>query len=399
MVHDQAVRLGGRGGRVAISVAGRRVTYAELESLIDQQHIPGSGLLDTAGFDVVDTLVAVFSAAQHGFAVLVRDSEAPSPLIDGLDRGLPAGTFLVAMTSGSAAAPRAILRTAASWSSSFEPLSRLTGLTDADTLLLTGPLHSTLHLFGAVHALWLGAHLTDESTEATAAHVVPAALDRLLDERSPMLRMVVVAGAALPPSLESRAAAAGLRLVEYYGAAELSFVAARISPAPLTAFPGVRVEIRRHELWAASPYLCLDRIGGPPLRGSADGFRTVGDLASIADDGRIEVHGRGDAAVTTGGHTVVVEDVEAALAALPGVHEAAVVGIPHDRLGQVVAAAVILDAGTDLAAVRRAARTALNGPGLPRVWRVVTALPRTGNGKIARGRLAADLAVPSRSVR
>ena len=43
--------------------------------------------------------------------------------------------------------------------------------------------------------------------------------------------------------------------------------------------------------------------------------------------------GRGSAAVTTGGHTVLVEDVEAALAGLPGVLDVAVIGQPHPRFG------------------------------------------------------------------
>lgn len=285
-----------------------------------------------------------------------------------------------------------MLRTAVSWTSSFAPLAELSGLGRDDRVLLTGPLHATLHLFAAVHTLALGAELTDRPANATAVHAVPAVLAELLDAlpAGGPLRTAVVAGTALPETVGVAATGRGLAVTEYYGAAELSFVAARRYPAPLRPFPGVRVELRNGTLWAASPYLAIgypDGVTGP-FRTSTDGFATVGDLAEASGDGGLLIRGRGDAAITTGGATVLAEDIERALAALPGVAAVAVVGVPHGRLGQLVTAVIEPRPGADLTGLRAAARRVLRDQSLPRRWLTTDRLPRTPGGKIARHQVA-----------
>ncbi|WP_420120419.1 AMP-binding protein, partial [Nakamurella sp.] len=334
----------------------------------------------------------MFAAARRGTPVLITDPAAPPAggPADAGARRLPPETFLVVVTSGTSGHPRPVLRTAASWTSSFAPFSELTGIGPGDRVLLTGPLHATMHLFAAVHTLAIGAHLVDDPAIATAVHAVPSRLATLLDEldrgagRAP-LHTVVVAGAPLPDELAARALARGLAVVEYYGAAELSFVAARRAPGPLRPFPGARVELRSGVLWVSSPYLSLGYPPGisGPFRRAADGFATVGDLAedrSAPDDPAgpaLRIRGRGDAAITTGGATVVAEDVEQVLLALPGVAAVAVVGAAHPRLGQLVVAVLEPVAGADLGGIRAAARRVLTGPSRPRRWLVADALPRT----------------------
>ena len=87
---------------------------------------------------------------------------------------------------------------------------------------------------------------------------------------------------------------------------------------------------------------------------------------------------------------MLAEDVEAALAGLPGVAAVAVVGAPHDRLGQVVTAVIEpapdADPG-DLRSLRSAARAVLRDQSLPRRWLLTPRLPRTAGGKIARERV------------
>jgi len=288
--------------------------------------------------------------------VLVTDP-AGSPAA--VPAGLPPGTFLVVVTSGTSGHPRPVLRTAASWTSSFGPFGDLTGIGAGDRVLLTGPLHATMHLFAAVHTLAVGGHLVDDPATATVAHAVPSRLATLLDELDELdagapLRTVVVAGATLPDALAARARNRGLTVVEYYGAAELSFVAARRVPGPLRPFPGA------------------DHGDGGP-----DGLR---------------IRGRGDAAITTAGATVVAEDVEQALLTVPGVAAVAVVGAPHSRLGQLVVAVLEPAPGADLTGIRDAARQRLREQSLPRRWLVADTLPRTPGGKVARHAVAAALA-------
>ena len=118
----------------------------------------------------------------------------------------------MAMTSGTAAGHGQWYGRPDSWSASFGPFAELTGLSSRDTVLLTGPLHSTLHLFAAVHTLWLGRPSHRRPRAATAAHAVPPMLADLLDDLPPTLQTVIVAGAALPPGVESLASESGLRL-------------------------------------------------------------------------------------------------------------------------------------------------------------------------------------------
>ena len=163
-------------------------------------------------------------------------------------------------------------------------------------------------------------------------------------EHGPLV--VVVAGDRLPPRLATRAEAAGHTVHHYYGAAQLSFVGWGRDADSLRLFPEVRAEARDGELWVSSPWLCLREEGDPPVLRSevTDGrpWMSVGDRGSVSADGRLVVAGRADA-VTTGGATVVLADVEAALRPYAR-GEVVVVGRPHQRLGMVLEA-VCTDAG------------------------------------------------------
>jgi acyl-CoA synthetase (AMP-forming)/AMP-acid ligase II len=240
----------------------------------------------------------------------------------------------------------------------------------------------------------------------TTAHLVPSALADAVERAAagalPRLRTVVIAGAALPDPLRERARALGWRVVEYYGAAELSFVGWRGCAGPFTDFPGARVRVHDGLLWADSPYLArgyLDREDGGPLRRDGS-WATVGDAGRRVDGGWL-VSGRADAAVTTGGSTVLVEEVEAFLGALPGVREVAVAGWPHARLGQVVVAVVVptdgdgggadgptADGTVGHRAALAAACRALPAAARPRRWLTCNELPRTPAGKVDRAALA-----------
>jgi long-chain acyl-CoA synthetase len=300
---------------------------------------------------------------------------------------------LVLFTSGSTGRPRGVVRTVESWRASLDPLTGVVGLTAEDVVSLPGPLWSSLFLYGAWHAESVGARTIlrgEDPASATVVHCVPAHLpgvrERVVADRLPSLRTVVVAGDRTPSHAFGEFRRVGVRLVEYYGAAELSFVGWRDGTAPLHAFPGVEFDLRAGVLWARSPYLARgylspDRPG--PLLWDDEGWATVGDLA-VSHGSGFEVLGRGDAAVTTGGHTVVVEDVERWLQALPGVTDAAALGVPDPRLGQVLVAVVVGDAPTgDL----RSASRLLPSASRPRRWLRVDALPRTSAGKLRRSQL------------
>lgn len=384
--------LGGSGSRSALTIDGRTWTYQQFADLVlHEANRAGATARQTfvaTGLPLVRALATVFAAAAVGVPVVVGDPAGPAPALG----ELPPDTFLVAVSSGTSGQARAVLRTAKSWTESFGPLAELTGIGGGDRVLLTGPLHATLHLFAAVHTLAVGAELTDRSAAATAVHAVPTVLADLLDSLpdSAPLRAAVVAGTALSADVAERALARGIGVTEYYGAAELSFVAARRFPEPLRAFPGAQVQVRDGTLWVRSPYLALGYPAGTtgPFRRGGDGYATVGDLAAALTDGGLLIRGRGDAAITTGGATVIAEDVETVLGALPGVAAVAVVGVPHNRLGQVVTAVVEPRPDADLSGLRASARGLLRDQSLPRRWLLADRLPRTSSDKIARHTVA-----------
>jgi long-chain acyl-CoA synthetase len=320
--------------------------------------------------------------------------------------------LLVVLTSGSTGAPRAVVRTLKSWTSSHRMVDAAFGLRADDVIWAPGPLSSTLTLFAAHHAHvtgrravlsgpWRGvpAALAHGAADTTVVQAVPPIIADVLDAIEagllPRLRTAVVAGARVPARLREHARALGVRLVEYYGAAELSFVTIDGDPVP-GADVGLRSCGRRDgsgEIWVHSPYVALgyvDQLQGPGPLQLVDGWATVGDHGRMRPDGTLEVLGRGHDAVTVGGHTVQVADVEAVLHQVPGVAEVVCVGEPHERFGQRLVAVVRPTPGADPGpALKAAARAELPPAARPTRWVVVTDLPRTPAGKIARSDVAA----------
>jgi long-chain acyl-CoA synthetase len=305
---------------------------------------------------------------------------AEDPVAAVLD-AVRAGDSLLLRTSGTSGRPRGVLRTAASWAASFPAVTSLLGLTAASRIWVPGPLTATMNLFAAVHGAHVGAAAVDRPRDATHAVLTPAALDRSLADPLPVGATVLVAGDGLGTRLHDRAAAAGLRVAHYYGAAELSFVAWGSHSGDLRPFPGVEVRARDGVLWVRSPYLARGYLGDPgPFEIGPDGFGTVGDLGTV-QHGRVTVHGRGDDAITTAGTTVLVADVERVLGpAAAG--ELVVVAAPHPALGAVVAC--VLTDRSDQRRLAILARDRLAPAPRPRLWFHLPRLPVGPHGKVDR---------------
>ncbi|GIH59328.1 AMP-binding protein [Microbispora siamensis] len=430
--------------RIAVSGPGGDLGYAELAAragraarrLADEGIGPGA-LVAAGQADPVALLVAVLAADLAGATPLLCDHawseerraqvmaavpvaarfDAPLPEADGppvRHRPGPDDLTWACFSSGSTGRPRAVVRDRASWTASFAHLDALTGIGPDDVVLIPGPLVSSLYGFAAVHTLaagatavvpgrWSPGGLADQLRRATVVHVVPHRLPAVLDaleKTGGPLRTAVVGGAALDAATRTRAAAAGVRVVSYYGATELSFVAVDADGAGLRPFPGVEIDVRvpsgqaLGEVWVRSPWLCEGYLAGAtgPLRRDDGGWMTVGDLAEPHRPGEVlRLRGRGDGAIQTGGATVVPEDVEEVLRKVPGVDDVVVVGTPHPYLGAVVTA-VVEGTGASRAALEATARAELDPAQRPRRWYAAGSLPRTPTGKPARGLVAARLA-------
>ncbi len=126
-------------------------------------------------------------------------------------------------------------------------------------------------------------------------------------------------------------------------------------------------------------------------------FAVAGDYATLSTEGTIEFLGRGSGTINTGGEKVYPDEVETALKAHPDIVDAAVVGTPDERFGQVVTGLVQLGPGVTLdeESVRESCRASIAGYKIPRLLFPVESLDRAPNGKLdytRLGALANDLA-------
>ncbi|SIL88102.1 Possible O-succinylbenzoic acid--CoA ligase MenE [Mycobacteroides abscessus subsp. abscessus] len=216
-----------------------------------------------------------------------------------------------------------------------------------------------------------------------ATQLVKALGDAEASEALASFDAVLLGGGPLPATVAIRAAQARVPVVRTYGMSEtcggcvydgvaLDGVGVRIGPEGRISLGGATVaagyrNIPEHKAFAEHGWFHTDDFGE-------------------LDEGRLRVLGRLDEAISTGGLTVVPQVVEAALGAHPLVAECAVFGVPDDRLGQRVAAAVVPSAAgaPTLEDLREHVTAALDGTAAPRELHLLDELPRRGIGKLDR---------------
>jgi acyl-CoA synthetase (AMP-forming)/AMP-acid ligase II len=115
-----------------------------------------------------------------------------------------------------------------------------------------------------------------------------------------------------------------------------------------------------------------------------DGWFRTGDLATIDSEGYVNIVDRKKDAILTGGELVFTTEVENALYEHTAILEAAVIGVADDRWGETVKAVVVLKPYTEVteADIIEHCRARLAHYKCPRSVEFLTALPRTGSGKI-----------------
>jgi acyl-CoA synthetase (AMP-forming)/AMP-acid ligase II len=141
------------------------------------------------------------------------------------------------------------------------------------------------------------------------------------------------------------------------------------------------------ELWIRGPNVVKGYWNKPDATAAAitDGWLHSGDIARLDSDDFVYIVDRAKDMIIRGGENVYCVEVEAALFEHPAVTDAAVIGIPHDVLGEEVGAVVHLAPGTDatedeLRAFVAGRIAAFKVP--VRVWFLTEPLPRNANGKI-----------------
>ncbi len=238
----------------------------------------------------------------------------------------------------------------------------------------------------------------------------PAAMTMLADDPAVTtlapLRMVRSITAPLSPFLARRFRDRfDVDVLNSYGQTELGGEVIGWSAADARAFgttklgavgrphPGVDVRVADGELLVRTGTAVGADATGRSLRDrlDADGWFRTGDLARVDDDGFVWIEGRVAEMINRGGLKVYPREVEEVLRARPGVRDAAVVGAPDDRLGEVPVAFVVSDAALDADALEEHCRAELAPYKVPVRFVALDALPRNEVGKVLTRELVARL--------
>lgn len=307
-----------------------------------------------------------------------------------------------------------------------------------DTWVHAGPITHTSGLFvlpyfafGARQLIlpkYDAAELIDviENRGGTATALVPTMIARLLalpdctPERLRMLRMLGYAGAPMPPE-QIRQAYERItpKLVQYYGLVE--------AIPPVTVLDadehGRAIGNGDNELLTSAGRACLgvdlrlvdeaDGVGEVVTRGEHvmsgywggtggatktvhEGWLHTGDLGRIDGSGYLYLVDRKDDMIISGGYNIYPREIEDVIAAIPGVHEVAVVGVTDHEWGQRIVALYTTRAGAAVAAeaILDRCRAELAPYKKPKEVRQVDSLPLNATGKIAKKALRAQLEAP-----
>jgi bile acid-coenzyme A ligase len=133
-----------------------------------------------------------------------------------------------------------------------------------------------------------------------------------------------------------------------------------------------------------------DYVNAQAIRTTADGFATVGDHGRLDREGYLYLEPRDHDIINVGGEKVDPDEVEAALRDHPAVADAVAVAVPHQTLGSVVGAHVVLQRGASVRKAELAAHCGrrLAGYKIPKHFTFIDQVPRSAAGKVQRWRLA-----------
>jgi oxalate---CoA ligase len=375
-----------------------------------------------------------------GLELLGGAAAAPAPLRPVVESDVA----LLLRSSGTTGAPKLIPVTHRNLAAMAEKLGSglWFKLTAADRAACTLPLHYAAGLKTSLFVpLMLGAGVAFpppkqvfdlvewfDSLKPTYLSVAPGALQGMLERIAvapdkfdgSSLRFVMCAASYLPE--QTRLAAQSMLRVpvlEFYGLSEAGVMAAnplppgKIKPGTVgLPAPGELLVVDENRQPVPNGSVGQIMVRGPTLtpgyvtidgsqpRELTDGWLLTGDLGRLDDDGYLCIEGRDKEVINRGGEKVFPYEIEKAMLQHPAVLEAAAFGVPHPRLGESVAAAVVLKPGStvgqrelnEFLAARLAAYK------LPRRWCYRSSLPRGSSGKVLRKSLAEACARSIRDV-
>jgi long-chain acyl-CoA synthetase len=329
-------------------------------------------------------------------------------------------------TSGTTGKPKGAVLTHHNLLASGNALSQVQGIGPDDRVGTALPL---FHVYGQASVMastqHVGAALSLQRRfdavsmlEMAASHRlttmagVPTMWNEMLHARTSLsahdlsgLRLCLTGGAPLPKAVsEAFQARFGPRVIDGYGLTETTGAATAQSPAHEPkegsvgrAVPGTTVTVldadhqpvpigEVGEVAIDGPGVMREYWNRPDATAAVRNGRwfLTGDLGRMDADGDLWIVGRIKELIIRGGYNVYPSEVEDVMYGHPAVLECAVIGLPDERLGEEVAAVVVVQPGVslDLADLREWLAERLAAYKVPRVYQVCGALPKGTTGKI-----------------
>ena len=223
------------------------------------------------------------------------------------------------------------------------------------------------------------------------------------------LRFVLSGGAPLPQDvLEGLQRTFDVPVVEHYGSSEAAQISANLphpggSKAGTCGIPPTGTILvvgddgrrlprgERGEVLVGGPTVISGYLNGPEANRDAfiDGWFKSGDIGSVDEDGFLTLHARKSDLINRGGEKISPVEVDEVLMRHPAVAEAAAFSVPHTRLGQDIAAAVVLRPGatTSTIELRKFLHEHVAPFKVPRRIVIRNELPKGATGKVLRRHL------------
>ncbi|ONI71295.1 fatty acid--CoA ligase [Actinosynnema sp. ALI-1.44] len=309
-------------------------------------------------------------------------------------------------SKGAMSAQTQTLATARAWAERTE-------LSASDRYLIVNPFfHSFGYKAGILTCLLTGATIVPQAVFDVAETIrlisserisvlpgAPTIFQSLVDNSPspPRIRLAVTGAAVVPITLVERMREELCDTVlTAYGLTECPVVtlcspsdsAETIARTAGRAAAGCEVRISpTGEILVRGPNVMLGYLDDPEATAAAiddDGWLHTGDLGNLDEAGNLTITDRIKDMYICGGFNVYPAEVEQVLARLPGVAEAAVIGVPDARLGEVGRAHIVRKSGVDLSEddVISFCRTLLANFKVPRQVEFLAALPRNPSGKV-----------------
>ena len=326
-------------------------------------------------------------------------------------------------TSGTTGRAKGAMLTHRNLASNALALVEHWSFTRGDVLLHALPIYHVHGLFFACHCtlvagsrmLWLSRfdakQVIEQLPHATVMMGVPTFYTRLLAEETfgpavcERMRLFMSGSAPLlAPTFEAFRERAGHTILERYGMSETGVITSNPLDGERRAgsvglpLPGVSVRVSNEAGAPCAP----GEVGGIEVKGpsvfsgywrmpektaedfTADGYFRTGDMGEFAPGGYLKIVGRAKDLIITGGLNVYPAEIEERINALPGVAEAAVIGVPDADLGEAVTAVVVARPAHALTEhdLIAALKTEIASFKVPKHVHFVADLPRNVMGKV-----------------